>query len=101
MIWTVKSKDIRRKEYLLRVCEWHKKFLWRPEVISDEDGMRNWAWFQTVFRRAIVRDRPYLTDLTILRWEYCIDEFEMIRRSSKPSKPNYLGLNGWGDRPEK
>ena len=105
MTWKVKSKDIRRKEYLLRVCEWHKKFLWRPQVISEQDGMRNWVWFQTVFRRAILRDLPYSAEFpnaqVIREWEYCTDEFEMIRRPTKPSKPRYLGLNGWDDTPGK
>jgi hypothetical protein len=95
MIWTVKSKETRRKEYLTRVSEWHKKFLWLPEDISNQDGMRTWAWFQTVFRRAVVRDFI----ITDHRWEYCTDEFEMLKRSSQPSKPRYIGLNGWDNKP--
>ena len=104
MIWTVKSKATRRKEYLMRVSKWHKKFLWLPQPMSLTDGVCRWAWLQSVFRRANLTSDNYRDPERNFRWEYCSDEFDMLQKASippTPHPPRFLGLNGWGDRPEK
>jgi len=57
MMWTSKSTERKRYDDIQFRGNWHRKFLWFPTVIKEDEGIQTVLWLTTVMRKTRVDER--------------------------------------------
>lgn len=58
------------------MTQWHMWYAWHPVFVPTvgKYGVGTWVWFSKLYRR-----RQYSGDERLFYWEYCLDDFELIK----------------------
>ena len=74
MQWESETEE----QVMAREANWHEWFAWKPVYQKSDDKYR-WVWWEKIYRR-----RKHIRDIgnSKVQWEYCFDDFELIKRTA-------------------
>lgn len=89
MIFTKLSKQQKFKKFVLEKSDWHKHFVWWPRIIYNDECERI-VWLTSIYRRALFQSYGgSWVGLDFVRWEYCVDDFELLQYDNTKLSPTY------------